>query len=208
MQTLTGNIRLLDVQDQRVMPWKNGGGITRELAVHPEDAGLDGKPFLWRISIAEIAADGPFSAFPGYDRSIMLIAGNGMELAVQGEKPIRLSGHYEPWRFSGDVPTQCRLLDGPVRDFNVMTARGQIEHHCEVISGGASEAIWKRGSETLFCHCLNGNLMVKLRDAVEWSLGAGQCIWFPADAVVGILRVLMAPDAPATAAVLVTLRHI
>ncbi|HEX5340329.1 MAG TPA: HutD family protein [Gammaproteobacteria bacterium] len=208
MRNLTGNIRLLELQDQRVMPWKNGGGVTRELAVYPADAGLDGKPFLWRISIAEVAGDGPFSVFPGCDRDIMLIAGRGMELGVPGQAPMRVDKPYRPLRFSGDTATHCRLLDGPVRDFNVMSVRGEIEHHCEVISGGASEATWERNSGTLFCHCLHGTLIVKLPGTTEWNLNAGQSLCFPAEDSGEAVRVLLAPNSPATVAVLVTLRHL
>ncbi|MGH8401469.1 MAG: HutD/Ves family protein [Gammaproteobacteria bacterium] len=207
MRSLTSNIQLLELQDQRVMPWKNGGGITRELAVYPADAGLDGKPFLWRISIAEVANDGSFSGFPGYDRDIMLVAGRGMELSVQDQAPIKISDCYKPLRFSGDVPTHCRLLDGPVRDFNVMSARGKIEQRCEVISGGASEATWQRNSGTLFCHCLHGTLIVKLPGKTEWNLTAGQSLWFSTEGSSENARVLLVPNSPATVAVLVTLRH-
>ncbi|MGH8373437.1 MAG: HutD/Ves family protein [Gammaproteobacteria bacterium] len=207
MQTLTGNIQLLEVQDQRVMSWKNGGGVTRELAVYPADAGLGGNPFLWRISIADVAADGPFSAFPGYDRSIMLIAGKGMELTMQDEPSVQVSSHYRPLRFSGDVQTRCRLLDGPVRDFNVMSARGKFGHRCEAISGGAATATWQRSLETLFCHCLHGRLIVKLRDSAEWNLTAGQSIWFPAEVSPETIQILLVPNSPAAIAVLVTLQN-
>lgn len=209
MRSFAGDIRLLELQDQRIMPWKNGGGITRELAVFPGHAALAGtEPFLWRISIADIAADGPFSAFPGYDRSIMLIAGQGMELDMQDAAPVQLRECYKPLRFSGDTPTYCRLLDGPVRDFNVMSARGRIEHHCEIVSGGAAEAVWERGAMTVFCHCLHGNLIVKLRDMAEWNLTAGQSLWLPKGATRETTPALLAPNTPQTVAALVTLRHL
>ncbi|HET7396801.1 MAG TPA: HutD family protein [Gammaproteobacteria bacterium] len=208
MRTFAGDIRLLELQDQRIMPWKNGGGITRELAVYPDTSTLDGEPFLWRISIADVATDGPFSAFPGYDRSIMLIAGHGMELAMQEATPIRADKFYQPLRFSGDTATHCRLLDGPVRDFNVMSARGHIEHHCDVISGGASEARWAQSTEALFCHCLHGNLIVKLRDMAEWNLSVGQSLWLPMQPGSKTIPVLLAPNSPQTAAILVSLRNV
>ncbi|HEU4539125.1 MAG TPA: HutD family protein, partial [Polyangiaceae bacterium] len=59
-------------------PWKNGGGTTREIAAMPPDAGTSG--FAWRVSVAEIARPGPFSAFPGVDRQIVLLAGEGVRL--------------------------------------------------------------------------------------------------------------------------------
>lgn len=204
MQQLAANIRLLEREDIRSMPWKNGGGVTHELAVFPADAGLGGKPFQWRISIAEVAGDGPFSAFPGYDRSIMVVAGNGMELTMQGGMATRIAERYRPFRFSGDTETRCRLLDGPVYDFNVISARGEIDHHCDVVSGRVFEAAWSRSS-TLFAHCLSGNLIVKLRGLAEWSLKAGQSLWFAARPDHETAAILFAPNSPQSAAAVVTL---
>lgn len=206
MQRLAPGIRRLDVQDQRIMPWKNGGGSTRELALHPQGAGINAAPFLWRVSIADVKNDGPFSAFPGYERSIMLIEGAGMELRVADAAPVRISDRYRPWRFTGDAHTECRLLDGPVRDFNVMSAREKITQHCEAIAGGPMEALWKPDTETLFCHCLHGTLIVKLRGVAESSLTAGQSLWLSADEIAGPARVLFAPNSPGSVGILVTLR--
>lgn len=207
MQQLAANIRLLDREDICSMPWKNGGGVTHELAVFPADAGLGGKPFQWRISIAEVGSDGPFSQFPGCDRSIMVVAGNGMELTLQDHGANRIAERYQPFRFPGDVQTRCRLLDGPVHDFNVISARGEIEHHCDVISGRAFEAAWSQ-STTLFAHCLSGNLIVKLRGLAEWQLKAGQSLWFAATPHPETAAILFAPSSPQSVAAVVTLRHL
>lgn len=207
MQQLAANVRLLDPEDAHSMPWKNGGGTTHELAVFPADAGLGGKPFQWRISIAEVAGDGPFSTFPGYDRSIMLVEGRGMELSLQNGRSELVARPYRPFRFSGDVATRCRLLDGPVRDFNVISARDHIEHHCDIITGRASSAHWRR-SDSLFAHCLDGTLIVKLRGVAECSLAAGQSLWFMAGAEFESAQVMLAPNTPQTVAALVTLRQL
>lgn len=69
---------LVSESDCRRMPWKNGGGTTVEIASAPGDADLD--TFVWRVSVAEVARDGPFSAFPGVDRVIALVRGSGMRL--------------------------------------------------------------------------------------------------------------------------------
>jgi uncharacterized protein len=103
-------------------PWKNGGGTTREIAVWPPGAGMD--TFVWRISVADIATDGPFSAFPGIDRQIVLIDGAGVHLQAHddsfGHRLVRVG---EPFPFSGDTAVHATLVDGPTRDFNVMTRR-------------------------------------------------------------------------------------
>ena len=77
---LDGHVKLLGPADYRTMPWRNGRGTTRELAVFPADSALDGRPFAWRVSIADVKSDCEFSVFPGYDRSLMLMEGAGMEL--------------------------------------------------------------------------------------------------------------------------------
>jgi environmental stress-induced protein Ves len=110
--------RVLSPNDYQRMPWKNGGGTTTEIwkAVSP-----DGE-MLWRLSIADVASDGPFSAFPGIDRFIMVIEGKGMELTVDG-RPQHLDDLFKPFAFSGDAKTDCRLIGGAIRDFNLMVAR-------------------------------------------------------------------------------------
>ena len=68
--------RLFAPDEYRRMPWKNGGGSTDEIATYPRGAGLDA--FDWRVSIAHVASDGPFSRFPGVERTITLLEGAGM----------------------------------------------------------------------------------------------------------------------------------
>lgn len=206
MRTLATGIQLLELSDQRVMPWKNGGGITCELAVSPQDAGMDGNPFLWRVSIAEVVSDGPFSVFPGYERSIMLLEGGGMELGIGDAAPQRVTKRYQPLLFSGDAHTHCRLLNGPVRDFNVMSTRGKIKHRVDVIRGGATEAAWGE-NVALFCHCLHGSLIVKSRATEEWHLHGGQSIWFEEAAPGSVLHILFAPNSPESVALLTSLRR-
>ena len=82
---------LLDPATARAMPWKNGGGSTVELAISPADAGLE--DFAWRISTAQVAVDGAFSSFPGIDRSLAVLAGNGVCLQrADGQRETLLSG--------------------------------------------------------------------------------------------------------------------
>lgn len=115
-------------------PWKNGAGVTRELAVHPAGAGMDG--FEWRMSIAEVAADAPFSAFPGVDRCIVLLQGAGMRLRVgDGRLDRRLTDVLEPFHFSGDDAMNAALIDGPSSDFNVMTRRGRWRAEVTALAG-------------------------------------------------------------------------
>ena len=102
-------------------PWKNGGGSTRELACWPPDAGLE--DFSWRVSAARIERAGPFSAFAGVDRQIMLLAGAGVHLRGAGIDHC-LDQPWQPFAFAGEVPVQCELLGGASMDFNLMLRRG------------------------------------------------------------------------------------
>jgi environmental stress-induced protein Ves len=115
-------MKILRQEDYKVMPWKNGGGITTEIWVSPEGSGLAGAPFDWRVSIADVATDGPFSKFAGYDRLIMLLDGEGMRLETEESGDIALT-RYRPAAFSGDWTVAGKLIAGPVRDFNLMVAR-------------------------------------------------------------------------------------
>ncbi len=109
--------------DVRPQPWKNGGGTTRELVAWPSaDA------WQVRISVAEIAADGPFSAYPGVARWFTVLKGAGVELRV-GDRLHRLGRNSAPLCFDGGVSAVCRLVDGPTRDLNLMLrgATGRME---------------------------------------------------------------------------------
>ncbi|CAM3595844.1 HutD family protein [Rahnella bruchi] len=102
-----------------VSPWRNGGGETREIISYPPGK----SDFDWRISIATIAKDGPFSAFPGIDRSITLLSGEGVHLQALPDIDHALDTCGVPFSFSGDIALSARLLGGVTTDFNVMTRR-------------------------------------------------------------------------------------
>ncbi|AMM24634.1 HutD/Ves family protein [Variovorax sp. PAMC 28711] len=110
--------------------WKNGGGSTREIGSWPPGSGLD--DFDWRVSIATIEASGPFSVFTGVDRTIMLLAGDGVQLRGEGVKHL-LDTLHEPFAFSGDVAIQCTLLGGESTDFNVMSRRGRCRAEVRIV---------------------------------------------------------------------------
>ena len=108
------------------MPWKNGGGETVEIAVEPPNAAL--AAFDWRVSMATVATDGPFSSFPGIDRTLCLLDGQGIVLTVGAAAPVHLTPASAPYAFPADSPTAAVLTDGPVTDLNVMTRRGRCTH--------------------------------------------------------------------------------
>jgi environmental stress-induced protein Ves len=121
-------------------PWKNGAGVTRDIAVHPP-AGDANDDFDWRISVAEIARDAPFSAFPGIDRCIVLLDGAGMVLREAGGAwQRRLDASLQPFEFSGDAVLEAQLIDGTSHDLNVMTRRGRWRSEVHVAHREASIA--------------------------------------------------------------------
>jgi environmental stress-induced protein Ves len=122
--------RVLTPADYRRTAWKNGGGRTTEIVVHPPKADLDA--FVWRASVADVERDGPFSTFPGVDRTLVLLAGAGFSL-TGGDMPVEMRAHYEPVTFSGDVALECRLHDGAVRDFNLMVRRAAARGELAVV---------------------------------------------------------------------------
>jgi environmental stress-induced protein Ves len=124
-------MRILRAADHKKMPWKNGGGVTTEIAVFPADAGLE--DFLWRVSTARVEQNGPFSIFPGVDRSLSLLEGDGITLKVQGRIPFGMTRRYEPLTFPADVPTEATLFSGPITDLNVMTRRGVFESDVQLV---------------------------------------------------------------------------
>ena len=118
---MTPAVEIFGPADFHEQPWKNGGGVTRELlrAPHPHVAGK----FAWRVSCAAVAASGPFSEFPGIDRSLMLLDGDGFALRCGNSPEVVLAERGQMIHFSGDLPVHCRLLGGPSRDFNLMVDR-------------------------------------------------------------------------------------
>jgi environmental stress-induced protein Ves len=106
------------------VPWKNGGGSTRTLAVDPPGASLD--DFLWRVSLAEVASSGPFSSFSRIDRTIALWSGKGMLLESPGRPVHRLDRKLDAYEFPGEIPVQATPLDGPTIDFNLMVRRDTV----------------------------------------------------------------------------------
>ncbi len=149
-------MRLISSDAHRVMPWKNGGGTTAEIAVVPADADFASGRFDWRLSLASIERDGPFSAFPGVDRTIMLVEGAGMILtAAEGTRMV-LDRRHLPQDFPGEWPVDCRLIDGPARDLNLMANRARVRADWQVIALDRKAAVLPETADTLIVHALAG----------------------------------------------------
>lgn len=118
------DIRRFTLADLPASPWKNGGGSTTEIWNEPPGAGLD--DFVWRVSVATIASDGPFSVFNGVDRVITLLQGSGVRLCgPEGILLCELGTPLAPYVFAGETPVHATRMGGNSLDFNVMTRRGK-----------------------------------------------------------------------------------
>ena len=127
-------MRRLTPADYTRQPWKNGKGETVELARADRDGAL-----LWRLSMATVAEDGPFSIFPGIERNLTVLDGPGFRLVGDGIDLPCLP--LSPVAFPGDVPVQAIQTGGQVsRDFNVMTARALPVPQVEVVTDARNVA--------------------------------------------------------------------
>jgi environmental stress-induced protein Ves len=113
-------VQVIRAADCPPIPWKNGGGTTQEIAVFPLGAGME--DFLWRLSMAMVEQPGPFSAFPGIDRTLAVIEGT-LQLTGEGA-PVTLDSATEPMVFDGGAAIHGEPLKGPARDLNAMVRRG------------------------------------------------------------------------------------
>jgi uncharacterized protein len=109
--------------------WQNGGGITHQLARCDDDQGM-----RWRLSIAEVAVDGPFSRFENIERIILLLEGEGFCLHGVGDNPQVIDKTLQPFAFAGETDIDCKLIQGPVRDFNLMSRRHDVSASLEVLN--------------------------------------------------------------------------
>lgn len=158
------------------MPWKNGGGVTVEIAIHPKEASVDN--FDWRISTATVANDGPFSVFPDIDRTLSVLEGNGIVLNVEGVETT-LTRDTEPFAFAADASSGACLSDGPITDLNVMTRRGKFTHDVTRIAIDDSTIIAPDGN-TMLIFCAEGNFDLKTDNGIA-QMGLHDCLFLAKD---------------------------
>lgn len=179
---------LIPFASLRAMPWKNGGGSTTEIIVSPPGAALD--TFDWRISMATIASDGPFSIFAGIDRTLSLVSGQGVDLHIDrsaAEKStVSLRAASPTLGFPGEWSIHATLPAGVTQDFNVMTRRSACRHEFARLSNcsqytrkapttllflvSAMPVQWRSGTAT-FCLQQYDSVLLQEDDApaCEWQ---------------------------------------
>jgi len=143
-------LHLLSLSACAPQSWRNGGGTTRELLRWPAAMGHEGEaagaantatddPWLVRVSVAEIARDGPFSPFPGVDRWFAVLEGAGVRLALPEGAEARRPGD-DALAFAGEAAPGCRLIDGATSDLNLMVRRAASTAGSPGATGAASAA--------------------------------------------------------------------
>jgi len=129
---MTG-VRVLPAQGRVTRAWRNGGGVTSDIAALPHGASDD--EFLWRASIATIAAAGPFSSFPGVDRAFVLLRG-ALWIEIGNRKQ-----HLRPGSpvllFSGEDTVRAEPVGGTCTVLNIMTRRGRVSADLALARGDA-----------------------------------------------------------------------
>ncbi|MDO8769097.1 MAG: HutD family protein [Burkholderiaceae bacterium] len=119
-------ISLIDVPPS---PWRNGGGVTHELLAWPS-----AQDWAWRLSVAEVAGDGPFSRFDGVQRWFAVLGGAGVQLQLPEQSHV-LTMDSVPLCFDGAESVDCHLLYGATQDFNLMLRRDRAKARMQRLSG-------------------------------------------------------------------------
>jgi environmental stress-induced protein Ves len=156
---MNARVTLFPRSAYKVMPWKNGAGSTTELLIAPRDATVQ-TGFDFRISLAQVPSSGPFSSFPGYERTIMLLRGAPMRLVHEGHGEHTLTT-FQPYAFRGSWSTEGILSEGPVEDFNVMLREGLGRVHVDVQQGQIP--MQTRSASLQFIWCWSGAATVTVQ---------------------------------------------
>lgn len=175
-------------------PWKNGGGSTMEMAIGPAGATIE--QFDWRVSLATISHNGPFSSFDGVDRTLALLDGPGMTLDIDGARHLLLDIDDGVIAFDGEAVVRATLHGAPTLDLNIMTRRARCQHkfgrrrvqgRAEFSPGGHPSMVFLASGESLTVSCDDERVGLVRFDAVLlepgklWQLEADDATVFIVD---------------------------
>lgn len=150
---MSARLRLIPAHDYRRERWRNGFGWTREILRFPET----GDDWDWRLSIAEIERDGPFSTFEGIDRELVLLHGNGVRLRFDDGEVRDVEPPHGRVRFAGERAVTGELIDGTTHDFNLMWRRDRIDAELWHRPLVGSMVLFVELGETWAVHVLSGH---------------------------------------------------
>ena len=187
------SLRQIPANEYRRERWRNGLGWTRVIftQVHLQEtahpcADIQEEPradtdWDWRLSIAEVDNDCAFSMFEGCDRVLMLLSGNGMELRFDDGTAEMLEPPHGRVAFAGERGVQCRLLDGPTTDFNVIVRRDRCTMQVYRRPLVGAMVFFAEAGVTWAIHLIGGRASVKSAGA-SVSLDAGDTVLLDAGA--------------------------
>ena len=136
------------------MPWANGRGTSYEIASDRNKAG----EWTWRLAMAPVNEDGPFSRIECVNRSLVVVEGAGMWLSVDRKKlqclPMQVA------RFRGDAITEAMLTDGPIMDINLMLRRKEADGEMAIVSDAGLL------NDASFVVAVGGSAQVKCGDSI------------------------------------------
>lgn len=161
---------ILRASDYRRERWRNGAGWTRQIHAEPSTtAGID---WDWRLSIAEIDADAAFSSFPGVERELVLLHGNGLRLRFDDGEVRELMPPHARMPFAGERALVGELVDGPTVDFNLMWRRDAIDAQLWHRPLVGTMLVFVEPGETWALHLLGGHASFD-RGAAGSTMAAG-----------------------------------
>jgi environmental stress-induced protein Ves len=161
-------MNILRESNYTCVPWKNGGGVTREILRSPAEAAN----FDWRLSLATIAAPGPFSTFAGYHRTLVLVGGAGVELNFAQHGTSRLSVPGQSVAFDGAWQTSCTLLDGPSTDLNLIVASERTQSVSRAMALTQEQTVQTADWTEVFVCCVSGAIRLTNTAGAVQSLQA------------------------------------
>ena len=151
-------IKIISPNQFKTIPWKNGKGETTELAISQNGCLAN---FDWRLSIASVIEDGPFSDFSGYYRNLILLDGNGIKLTHSEQQIDVLENYLSVSSFNGDCDTVGELIEGPILDFNLMTKVGKYK--VETITLIEQQSIQLNNNGLCFIYSLHSKSSIKIQ---------------------------------------------
>jgi len=162
------NWNTVSLKDVPPIPWRNGGGVTRELVTWP-----NAEHWMWRMSVAQIDQSGPFSRFEGIQRWFAVLDGAGVCLTLD-QRSHDLRPHSAPLSFDGETPLDCRLTDGPAQAFNLMLQRDQASALMMRVNG--SQATCLKSSKIIAVYAIDTGANIQF-DHETLTLPAATLAW-------------------------------
>jgi len=154
-------LTILSPENFKTIPWKNGLGHTTELAIS-EDGNLDN--FDWRLSIASVVNDGDFSNFAGYQRNLVLIEGEGLVLDHRNGDVDTLAKLLDISRFDGGCNTHGALMNGGIKDFNIMTNQLTFSADVNCYIAQQTVTVALATDRLVFAYSLSDDMVINITD--------------------------------------------